>query len=125
MQSPTGIGSLVRQMASSPAVSKTSADHRQILETQYTAIFRMVPSVGENGFKRGVDEELLKKLVQSILAEFIAKLAPDSDEEEMSLMYQTETEKLKQLAKQVMIRNMIFAIFAKFCLARAARILLR
>ena len=125
MQSLTGIGSLVRQMASSPAVSKTSADHRQILETQYTAIFRMVPSVGENGFKRGVDEALLKKLVQSILAEFIAKLAPDSDEEEMSLMYQTETEKLKQLAKQVMIRNRIFAIFAKFCLARAARILLR
>jgi len=37
-------------MASSPPVSKTSADYLQMYETQLKAIFRMAPSVGENGF---------------------------------------------------------------------------
>jgi hypothetical protein len=60
-----------------------------------TAIFHMAPSVGENGFRRGVNEETVKKLVQSILAEYSARLAPDSDEEEVSLMYQTATEWVK------------------------------
>ena len=103
MQSPTCIGSLGRQMASSPAVSKTSADYLQMYETQLKAIFRMAPSVGENGFRRGVDEEIVDKLVQSILAEYRNRLASDSDEEVVSLMFQTATEQVKQLAKQVMI----------------------
>jgi hypothetical protein len=72
-------------------------------ETQLKAIFRMAPSVGENGFRRGVDEEIVDKLVQSILAEYRNRLASDSDEEEVSLMFQTATEQVKQLAKQVMI----------------------
>jgi hypothetical protein len=63
----------------------------------------MAPSVGENGFRRGVDEEIVDKLVQSILAEYRNRLASDSDEEEVSLMFQTATEQVKQLAKQVMI----------------------
>jgi hypothetical protein len=107
-------------MASSPAVSKTSTDHQQMFETQLTAIFRMSPCVGENGFMRGVPEETAKKLVQSILAECSARLGPDSDEEEVSLMFQTKIEEVKQLAKQVTIRKMIFAIFSKFRLARVA-----
>ena len=74
----------------------------------------MVPSHDENGFRRGVDEDKVEKLVQSILDEFSAKLSPDFDEAEASLMYETEIERVKQLAKQVMIQNMIFAIFAKF-----------
>jgi CHAT domain-containing protein len=101
-------------MASSPAVSKTSSDYRRMFETQLKSILRMVPSHDENGFRRGVDEDKVEKLVQSILDEFSAKLSPDFDEAEASLMYETEIERVKQLAKQVMIQNMIFAIFAKF-----------
>ncbi len=59
-------------------------------------------------------------MVQSILAECRARLTPDSDEEVVSLMYQTKTEEVKQLAKQVTIQKMIFAIFSKFRLARVA-----
>jgi hypothetical protein len=36
-----------------------------------------------------VDEETVKKMVQSILAEYRTRLAPDPDEEEVSLIYQT------------------------------------
>jgi hypothetical protein len=79
-----------------------------MFETQLSAIFRMAPCVGENGFMRGVPEETTNGMVQSILAECSARLAPDSDEEVESLMFQTKTEEVKQLAKQVMIRNMIF-----------------
>jgi 2-oxo-4-hydroxy-4-carboxy--5-ureidoimidazoline (OHCU) decarboxylase len=50
-----------------------------------------------------VDEEIVDKLVQSILAEYRNRLASDSDEEVVSLMFQTATEQVKQLAKQVMI----------------------
>jgi hypothetical protein len=35
-------------------------------------------------------------------------------------MFQTKIEEVKQLAKQVTIRKMIFAIFSKFRLARVA-----
>jgi CHAT domain-containing protein len=83
-----------------------------------------VPSHDEKGVRRGVDEDKVEKLVQSIPEEYSAKLSPDLDEGEASLMYETEIERVKQLVKQVLIQNMIFAIFAKFCLARAARILL-
>ena len=85
-----------------------------MFETQLKSILRMVPSHDENGFRRRVDEDKVEKLVQSILDEFSAKLSPDFDEGEASLMYETEIERVKQLAKQVMIQNMIFAIFAKF-----------
>jgi hypothetical protein len=101
------MGSLVRQMALSPAVSKTSADYQQMLHTQFTALFRLVTSVGKNGFRRGVDEETNKKMVQSILAEYIDRLSPDTDEDALSLMFRTAVEQIRQLAKQVMIRNMI------------------
>jgi hypothetical protein len=40
-------------MNSAPAVSKTSTDYQQMFETQLTAIFRMAPCVGEDGFMRG------------------------------------------------------------------------
>jgi siderophore synthetase component len=72
-------------------------------ETQLKAIFRMAPSVGEKGYRRGVDEETVDRMVQSILEEYSARLAPDSDEEVVSLMFQTAIEQVKQLAKQVMI----------------------
>ena len=114
MQSTTCIASLGRQVASSPAVSKTSPDYQQMFVTMLTAIFSMAPCVGENGFMRGVPEETKNGMVQSILAECSARLGPDSDEEEVRLMCQTKTEEVKQLAKQVTIRKMIFAIFSKF-----------
>jgi hypothetical protein len=120
MQSTTCIASLGRQVASSPAVSKTSPDYQQMFVTMLTAIFSMAPCVGENGFMRGVPEETKNGMVQSILAECSARLGPDSDEEEVRLMFQTKTEEVKQLAKQVTIRKMIFAIFSKFRLARVA-----
>jgi hypothetical protein len=102
------------------AVSKTSADYRQMHGTQLTAIFSMAPCVVEQGFRRGVPEETTNGMVESILAEYSARLDPNSDEEEESLMYQTKIDEVKQLAKQVTIRKMIFAIFSKFRLARVA-----
>lgn len=94
------IGSLARQIASSPDPNRTSADYQQMFETQLTALFRMVPSFDESGFKRGVDEETAKKLVQSLVAEYRARYASDSGEE-LSLMFQRATEQVRQNAKQV------------------------
>ena len=89
------------EMASSPAVSKLSAaDHQQNFETQLKALFRIAPCFGKNGFGRGVDEETAKKLAQSIVAEYNAKHASYSNED-LSFLFQTATEQVKQLAKQV------------------------